>query len=154
MIDVRHCLREIVPQIREVITNNSNLDNKVDAFKNVKMAFPQWVPKTSKDYRRYFGLRIESALENINEITFVCSTAYGYRPPKWYDDEPNKIYLYWGTRNDRIIRGPTDYAILHELCHRAGFNESLLRYYTRKEIEDMASSRPNGVLQDYRQRYW
>src|SRR3972149_7582158 len=121
-------VRHIEPLVHQGITLNEDLDT-VDVFADGVLD------------RHEFGLKGEETLERLDRLTFVCQVCTdeqiesGECPGGDYNDgRPNEVNLQFSNRSY-----PTDYAILHELCHVAGFNSELDPEYSHDEIERMTA---------------
>ena len=121
-------VRHIEPLVHQGITLNEDLDT-VDVFADGVLD------------RHEFGLKVEETLERLDRLTFVCQVCTdeqiesGECPGGDYNDgRPNEVNLQFSNRSY-----PTDYAILHELCHVAGFNSELDPEYSHDEIERMTA---------------
>jgi hypothetical protein len=116
-------VRYIKPRIAPGVTGNAALDSQVEAFRD-------------KVYdRQVIGLRLEQDLLATGNITCISTCAgTSYTPPTVTLDFCPNAY-------------PTDYALLHELVHRAGFDDRLIAAYTAKglaapthtQVEQMAA---------------
>jgi hypothetical protein len=121
-------LRHIEPLVHQGITLNEGLDT-VDAFADGALD------------RYEFGLKVEAALERLDRLTFVCQNCTdeqmesGECPGGDYNEaRPNEVNLQFSNRYY-----PTDYAVLHELCHLVGFNSDLEPAYSHRDIERMTA---------------
>jgi hypothetical protein len=122
-------LRHIEPLVHPGITLNADLDD-VDAFADGVLD------------RYEFGLRVEEALERLDRVTFACQICTdeqmesGECPGGDYNEaHPDEVNLQFSNRYY-----PTDYTVLHELCHRAGFNSHLTPEYSHQDIERMTAA--------------
>jgi hypothetical protein len=122
--EIRNAIREIDTRLRGgCIYNDTSLDSKVDAFKKGHLN------------RKHFWFSLMSALQNIGIVTFVCQDV---SDSNWgaghWTDYTNEIILEWSPSHTPYL----EYVILHELCHKVGFNGSLRAYYSHNEIETQA----------------
>lgn len=122
--DIRNAIRDIDDRLRAgCIYNDAALDSQVDAFK--------------KGYlnRKQFWFRLVAELQNIGLVTFACNDV---PDNKWgaghWTDYTNEIVLEWSPSHTPYLK----YVILHELCHKVGFNGSLLVHYSKNDIETQA----------------
>jgi uncharacterized protein YaiE (UPF0345 family) len=100
----------IKPRIASRITNNAALDGLVDAF-------------AQKVYdRQVIGMRLDQELLATGNIT--CTTACT-------GSEINSGQI---TIDFCPSKPPTDYALLHELVHRVGFDNRIFAAYTGKGL--------------------
>jgi hypothetical protein len=100
----------IKPRIAAQITNNAALDQEVEAFRD-------------KVYdRQVIGLRLERDVMATGGITCVASC------------EGSGISTNQVTIDFCPNAPPTDYALLHELVHRAGFDNRLIQAYVNKGL--------------------
>lgn len=115
--------RFIKPRVNAGITANAALDADVEAFRDGVYD------------RRVIGLRLEQDLLSLSNITCTtCGAGSRYDGGLITLDFCMPFY-------------PTDYAFLHELVHRAGFDERLMDAYaarglgapSRGQIEEMAA---------------
>lgn len=123
--DYEACLYEMVRELKELvrdyITNNSRLDTEVEAFRD------------GIYQRRVIGLRLERELEAMARrgTTIVCQHCAGEDGIHWDESTPSIVYLDFCPPTY-----PTEYAILHELTHKVGFNTDLIRAYIDAGIWD------------------
>jgi hypothetical protein len=120
---IENAVRTVDAALRNgCIYNNPALDAQVAAFKNGHLSrFAVWH-------------RLLAELQNLDLLTFDCQDYTGpasnYSSGSW-SDYSNTITLRW-----MGATGPNlPYVILHELCHKAGFNSGLLGNYSKMEIE-------------------
>jgi len=111
-------VKRVEPLVHEGITLNDALD-QVDVFARRVMD------------RYEFGLKVEEALEGLNRFTFVIETCTDEQMLSgecaggdYNEAHPGEINFQFSENS-----GPTDYALLHELCHYAGFNSTLRSAY-------------------------
>lgn len=106
--------------IRGCIRNNSLLYRHVPAFRHRHLD------------RREFNAALQYYfLGGLSSFTFDCQE---YRNDgvwgSWDSRTPRTITLYWTTD-----KGPSNFAVLEEFVHAAGFNERLQQWYSRDSIE-------------------
>jgi hypothetical protein len=104
--------RYMKPRINAGITTNAALDAEVEAFRDGVYD------------RRVIWLRLEQDLLSLANIT--CTTC---GPGSRYDGGLITLDFCLPTY-------PTDYAFLHELVHRAGFDERLIAAYTARGLAE------------------
>jgi hypothetical protein len=117
---VRSSLKDIGQKLRSGgILSDAKLDTTVAAFKDGRLS----------KYQVWMRLLLE--IRNLQNLVFHCEeqTSGG---GSWADYS-NTINLYW---NAQTNQGPSDYALLHELVHKCGFNGRLLSWYSTGQIED------------------
>jgi hypothetical protein len=111
----RPCLREmvrhIVPGVPDGITHNPSLDSEVQAFAGGVYD------------RSVIGLQLERELETMDTNAVIhCTTCAGGTGGHYDERHPERITLDFCERTF-----PTDYAVLHELTHKIGFDTRLVR---------------------------
>ena len=124
LAEIRNAIRDIDSRLRTgCIINDTWLDSKVDAFKKQHIN------------RKQFWFRLLAELQNIGLVTFICNDVSDtdWSAGSW-KDFTNDIVLEWSPSHTPYL----EYVILHELCHKVGFNGSLLKYYSVPEVENQA----------------
>jgi hypothetical protein len=115
--------RHIAPLILPGITNNAALDDDVEAFRDGILD------------RRVIGLRLQREIERMSTRTTIRCLGCG-ESSGWTPGEPDVIKLSF-CPGDYY---PTDYALLHELTHKVGFNDDLILAYMDAGLWERAES--------------
>jgi len=117
-------VRHIAPIIDRGITNNTTLDSQVEAFRDGILD------------RRVIGLRLKREIERMSTDTnIVCTDCAPGASASYNERTPNRITL-----NFCGSTFPSDYALLHELTHKVGFNSRLIRAYMDSGLWERTSS--------------
>jgi hypothetical protein len=120
---VRSYLKDIDQKLRSGgILSDATLDTTVAAFKDKRLnKYDVW-------------RRLLEEIQNLQNLVFQCGDNPTGGGGHWADFS-NTIWLDW---NAKTGAGPSDYALLHELVHKCGFNGRLLAWYSHDQIEDQA----------------
>ena len=120
---IRNTLKYIDKKLREgYILNNSGLDKKVLAFKDGHLS------------RQQIWANLLRLLQNIKLVTFICEeTTNKNAASASFKSYSNDFYFRW---KPSYNLGPSEYAVLHEMVHKVGFHDSLLKYYSVSSIEN------------------
>jgi hypothetical protein len=103
------------------ILSDTTLDNSVAAFKDGHL----------KRTDVYWNLRKEINCMELNTINCKDVSDQDFDGGDWDSKYPNVIGIEWSPNHLPCL----EYVILHELTHKIGFNEYLLQWYDRPNIE-------------------
>jgi hypothetical protein len=122
----RECIEDmvayIVPLVHAGVTANDALEDTVDAFRDHIYD------------RQEIGYRLEIEVETLGTAAeFQCTECAGADAIHYSEATPEVVYLDFCDRTY-----PTDYAVLHELTHKIGFDSRLIDAYVAAGLWERA----------------
>ena len=120
---IRNTLKVIEKKLRNgYILNHTSLDKTVAAFKDGYLS------------RQEIWANLLRLLQNMKLVTFICeNTTNKNAASASFKSYSNNLYFRW---KPTYNLGPSEYAIMHELVHKVGFHDALLKYYSVASIEN------------------